>query len=181
MKISHIKYSDLENYVFTDVHAKFKDNGFLSAFDFFCIVIWKANRAKSKVAKRLLKHNKNLEEGVKELTNEIFTAENPKRKFEILFTEYGFRLPMASAILTALYPDTFTIYDFRVCETLSDFDKLGDIGNFEKIWEGYKQYIERVTTSEPSSISLREKDKLFWGTSFFNQLTKDINEQFSKT
>ena len=49
-----IKYYDLESYIFEGVNTKFHKYGFLSAFDFFTIIIWKANRAKSKISKRIL-------------------------------------------------------------------------------------------------------------------------------
>lgn len=51
MQTEYLKYYDLENYILTDVRANFKANGHLNSFDFFCIIIWKANRAKSKIAK----------------------------------------------------------------------------------------------------------------------------------
>jgi len=47
MITDYIKYYDLENYVLTDVRDKFYRDRYLTAFDFFCIVIWKANRAKT--------------------------------------------------------------------------------------------------------------------------------------
>lgn len=48
------KYYFLEDYLFNEVHRRFHEQGYLAAEDFFCIVIWKSNRAKSKVAERLL-------------------------------------------------------------------------------------------------------------------------------
>lgn len=53
--LDYLRYYDLEAYLFEDVRKRFQKEGVLSAFDFFSIVIWKANRAKSKVAHRLLK------------------------------------------------------------------------------------------------------------------------------
>ena len=38
----------------------------------------------------------------------------------ILIEDWAFRLPMASAILTVLYPDSFTVYDIRVCSELQN-------------------------------------------------------------
>jgi hypothetical protein len=55
MDIDYRIYYDLEQYLFRDVNSHFRDNRKLDAFDFFCIVIWKANRAKSRVASLLLK------------------------------------------------------------------------------------------------------------------------------
>jgi hypothetical protein len=52
--LDYVAIYDQETYLFETVHSRFHEQGFLSAFDFFCIIIWKANRAKSKIAKRLL-------------------------------------------------------------------------------------------------------------------------------
>lgn len=52
--VEYLKLYNLEKYLFEDVRHKFLADRKLSAFDFFCIVICKANRAKSKVALRLL-------------------------------------------------------------------------------------------------------------------------------
>jgi hypothetical protein len=48
-----LRYYDLENYLLGDVRTRFQATGWISAFDFFSIIIWKANRAKSRIAKRL--------------------------------------------------------------------------------------------------------------------------------
>ena len=99
---------------------------------------------------------------------------------KILIMEWGFLLPMASAILTVLYPMSFTIYDFRVCEELKDFDKLPNKTNFDSLWNGYEKFIEAVHKVGPSEYSLRDKDRWLWGKSFSQQLEKDIAEKFQK-
>lgn len=180
MKTSLIKYYDLENYVLTDVRDSFDRNGHLTAFDFFCIVIWKANRAKTKIAQRLLNYNSDIEQSVKDLTNKIFSATDDKQKLKVLITDYKFRLPMSSAILSLLYPDNFTIYDVRVCETLINFKGLDNTTNFEKLWLGYTDYIESVRKYEPKNLSLRDKDRFLWGKSFYEQLNKDLKNNFNK-
>ena len=48
------RYYDLESYLFEEVSPRFQETKTISKFDFFCIVIWKANRAKTKIAHRLL-------------------------------------------------------------------------------------------------------------------------------
>ena len=45
-----LRYYDLETYLFVDVASRFNEHGKLDAFDLFSIIIWKANRAKSKLA-----------------------------------------------------------------------------------------------------------------------------------
>ena len=99
---------------------------------------------------------------------------------KILFEDWGFLLPMASAILTVLYPMSFTIYDFRVCEALDDFHKLQNKTNFDSLWNGYKSFVAAVNNAGPSEYSLRDKDRWLWGKSFSQQLEQDIAENFLK-
>jgi len=179
MQTEYLKYYDLENYILTDVRANFKANGHLNSFDFFCIIIWKANRAKSKIANRLLKADSNLDRVVRGLTSKIFVAEDNKEKLRLLMEDYGFRLPMASAILSLLYPNDFTIYDVRVCETFPEYKKLDNL-IFENLWKGYCNYIESVRNYGSQKLSLREKDRLLWSKSFYEQLQKDIKSNFNR-
>jgi len=179
MESLYLKLYNLENYLLTDVRDNFLTNGFLSPFDFFCIIIWKANRAKSKIYQRLIDKNPNLSECVKTLTNEIYTATVDKQKLKILIVKYGFRLPMASAILSILYPDNFTIYDVRVCETFPNFKGIDDLV-FDRLWEKYRDYIISVKEYGKQDISLRDKDRIIWGKSFYDQLTADLESNFKR-
>lgn len=45
---------DRERYLLSTVSPRFHGNGYLNAFDSYYTLIWKANRSKSKLAKRLL-------------------------------------------------------------------------------------------------------------------------------
>ncbi|MGJ9384908.1 hypothetical protein [Salipaludibacillus sp. CF4.18] len=61
---------------------------------------------------------------------------NAKEKLRYVMKAWDFRLPMATAILTVLYPDDFTVYDVRVCEQLGgDHHKLKNRVNFDNIWK----------------------------------------------
>src|SRR3989344_4900183 len=108
-----IKYYFLEDYLFKEVRNNFQKRGYLTAEEFFCIVIWKSNRAKTKIKKKLLGFG-DLTAQIKKMTSEIFNEADNRKKLKILFKEWRFSLPMATAILTVLYPDDFTIYDVRV-------------------------------------------------------------------
>lgn len=175
-----IQFYTLESYLFNTVHRRFTEQGHLGAFDFFCIVIWKANRAKTKVAKRLLGDTKKtLDEVVVTLTKAIAAQETPKDKMRLLmFGDIRFRLPMASAILTVLYPDEFTVYDYRVCDTLNGFRNLTNLTNIDKLWEGYSAFKNAVISNSPAGLSLRERDRYLWGKSFRDQLTNDVATAF---
>lgn len=103
-----------------------------------------------------------------------------KERLEILIKNYGFRLPIASAILSFLYPDNFTIYDYRVCEVFPDFIPLGNLSDIDKIWPRYLEFIEAVKSIEEQEYTLQEKDRMLWGYSFKESLKKDIEICFSK-
>jgi hypothetical protein len=161
------RYYDLEGYLFREVSAQFKKYKRLSAFDFFCIVIWKSNRSKSLVAKRLLAHGHgDLESAVAAITSDIGSAQSNKERLKALIETWGFRLPIASAILTVLFPDDFTVYDVRVCGVLRDFEDAQDKTQFEALWERYSEYVTKVRESVPEASSLRDKDRYLWGQSF---------------
>lgn len=178
----YLQFYNLDSYLFDSVHQRFANQGYLGAFDFFCIVIWKANRAKSKVAKKLLGKSmkKTLDEAVIELTKGVAAEETPKRK--LLFLRFGkipFRLPMATAILTVLYPDEFTVYDYRVCEVLDGFHNLNNITRIDKLWEEYLAFKRAVESNSPQGYSLRDRDRYLWGKSFSHQLQTDITNGFN--
>ena len=114
-KKNYLQLYDLETYLFDTVRPRFHQQGFLSAFDFFCIVIWKANRAKRTIAKRLLRYGySNLEDAVGALTRGLAKAGTPEDRLRYLWDTWGFRLPMASAILAVLFPEDFTVYDLSL-------------------------------------------------------------------
>jgi hypothetical protein len=174
----------LEDYLFSDVHEHFHSQGWLNAFDFFSIVIWKANRAKSLIARKLMKHNDggtDLDVIVYSLTNSIYTATESKGRMHILMGDWQFALPMASAILTVLYPEEFTVYDYKVCNLLRDFRTLSNYSSFsEGLWTGYISYCARVKADAPQKLSLRDKDRYFCGKYNAEKLEADIKNHFQE-
>lgn len=175
----------LEEYLFKVVSPKFKNAGYLTAFDFFCIVIWKANRAKSKVALRLFSKDPqkrcNLEEIVNTLTTSISNAKKPEERLRILIEDWGFRLPMTTAILTVLYPHEFTIYDVRVCEVIGKYSDLKNKTKIKSIWPEYQEFRKAVQNFIAEDFSMRDKDRILWAKSFRTQLEGDIECLFSKS
>lgn len=168
-----------EPYIFETVSDRFREQGFINAYDFFCIVIWKANRAKTQIAKKLLEQKfDSLDEAVFTLTSGISKEAELKDKLGYLMKVWRFQLPMASAIMTALYPNDFTVYDIRVCDELGDFHKLKNRLNFENVWSGYQDYKQKVIEATPQVKLLRDKDRFLWGRSFARQLESDIKQGF---
>jgi hypothetical protein len=175
----YTKYYDLESYLFGEVRARFQAEKMISAFDFFCIMIWKANRAKSRIATHLLKQglkrrSRGLEAAVKALVQEICSKSNAKDRLKVLVVDWGFKLPTASAILTVLYPEEFTVYDRRVCEQLKRFADVHNKSNLDEICSGYWEYKKAVVEKVPGIGNLREKDRYLWGKSLSDQLDEDI-------
>jgi len=185
-----LHWYDLERYLFETVGPRFRREHTLTAFDFFSIVIWKANRAKSRIAKRLKENRegRTLSQIVEELARTLAAASNNCDRMRILFDDFGFLLPMASAVLTVLWPDQFTIYDVRACEQLDQcreqpdrFGKLGATTKFsEDFWKMYLNYCMAVAEKVPGSLSLRDKDRVLWARSSMQQLKREIEAEFIK-
>ncbi|PLR70310.1 hypothetical protein CYJ37_25010 [Bacillus sp. UMB0728] len=177
-------FYNIEKYLFDTVHERFKDQGHLSAPDFFLIVIWKSNRSKSKIAKRLLEMGySSIQEAVKSITAEVNKLNDSKQRLKFLMANCELRLPMASAILTVLFPESFTVYDIRVCDVLQEmgyhFHSLTDRKFSEGLWDDYTAYINAVSVTAPEKYSLRDKDRYLWGKSFYEQLVTDISNNFN--
>lgn len=168
-------FADLERYLLETVRQRFLKDGQLSVFDFFCIVIWKANRAKSKIAKKLLAQGHgSLEEAIHRLTGDLAKAKTDEQRLKCLLEDWHLRLPMASAILAVLYPDKFTVYDVRVTEVLGRFKHLAEVKPFSKLWAGYGKFLKAVEAATPGATTWRERDHRLWGESFARQLRLDI-------
>ena len=184
-----LSYYHLEPYLFDVVGPRFQEEHSLEASDFFCIVIWKANRSKSKIAKRLLtrdpktrkplaKERKTLDPVVRDLTARIHGIKDAKSRLAYLVKDWGFRLPMATAILTVLYPEEFTVYDVRVCGQVGMLQDLTPIRDFERLWTSYLEFKKAVCAAAPEVLSLRDKDRYLWGKSFAEDLASGIKRAF---
>lgn len=185
-----LAWYDLERYLFGTVSKRFQEDGVLNAFDFFSIVIWKANRAKPRVAQLLVPHvaespnpRAELEEAVKQLTRSLSEAADDPTRLRVLING-KFHLPIASAILAVLWPERFTVYDVRACNELKestgkDFSYLGGITDLDRLWSGYEAYIQAVSESSDAP-SLRDRDRVLWASNTMRQLHEDIGRGFKK-
>lgn len=161
------KFYNLEEYLFQDVGPGFRKTNTLSVADFFCIVIWKANRAKTNIKRKLSKET-TLSQAINKLTSDVVQAMSPEEKLDVMIKKWKFGLPMATAILTVLYPEDFTVYDYRVREQLG----LSDIYSVKKYFRDFLPVVKRY--AESRNESMRETDKELWGKSFFYDLQKLI-------
>ena len=174
-------YYNLERYLLKTVRSRFLKQGWIGAFDFFSIVIWKANRAKSKMANKIccVSGKKDLEKICRKITKSLGEAKADKERMYILVSKWKFRLPMASAILTILYPKNFTVYDYRAAEQVGDDSKLNTKSNFEAIWTGYLKF-KSFVVKKGKGKTLRDKDRYLFGRSRMEDLKRDIKSGFKK-
>lgn len=165
------KYHQIEDYLFKDVSAKFRNKGYIDEFDFICILKWKSNRSKLKNFDKVA--------DIKDLTKSIYNTKGEKEKLGILIGK-KFRLPTATAILSVLYPQKYTIYDIRVREQIKM--KAFYSTNIDKIWPLYEEYMKKVIskTNKTGLTSFRERDRFLWGKSFYDELKKDLKEDFKR-
>lgn len=175
----YLKYYFLEDYLFKEVSEKFKLNKYLTAEEFFGIVIWKSNRAKTQVLKGI-KKEKNKGKTVEDIMREVYEAIDDKTRLKVIDDIYGVGIPLASAILSVCYPSRFTISDYRVDNTLEKMKKIDDRIKqiIEEIDEdtnitpkSYRKYFKYVNicqkVAEENSLSLRDLDRCLWAYDFY--------------
>ena len=170
----------LEKDFFPEIYKYFHEEKTLTSEQFFSIIAWKSIRPRKRIKQGLLATSKSLNDAVKDLAVEIYSAKEKEQKLEIVLKRPGFQLAMASAILTVLYPDIFTVYDIRVRGQLRDPE------NYERIYPDitytadrirryFDEYIPQVLQrgreiSNNPKLSLRDCDRLLWAKSWYEDL-----------
>jgi len=162
--VEALKYYFLECYLFDDVNKNFQKNGCLTSEEFFAIVIWKSNRAKTIVRKGIGKSGKT----VSAITSEVSRAKTRKDKLEALRKIRGIGIPMASAILTVCYPDDFTLVDYRARTALKDYFGAEIMGNPTVNPSAYFEYLDKCKElANENNLSLRNFDRILLGRYFY--------------
>ncbi len=173
----YLKYYFLEDYLFGSVSKNFQKNGYLAPEEFFAIVIWKRNASKSKIIEGV----KESGETIKSLTQKIYKLTNRRDKLITLINIRNIGIAIASAILTVLSPDEFTIIDYRVKNSLKRLNiKFPD--KIEENVESYFQYVDICKeTAQKWDLSLRNFDRALWAMDFYKgknglkDITKGLN------
>lgn len=155
-------YYDLDRYLFDRVTKRFEADQTLCAFDFYAIITWKANRAKTRVRSGLKTANCSPEE----LMRTVHDTADDRQKMQTLDSIPGIGIPIASAILTVCYPTRFTVMDYRAWETLVDLDRVQSKAMPSGIDGYFEQYLpvcQRLASEE--RLCIRELDQALWGWS----------------
>ena len=126
---------------------------------------------------RLLKKAASFREASDRLAFELHAAKTAQDKLELLMDAWGFPLPMATAVLTVLYPEEFTIYDVRVCGQLNDFRYLSQRRFSAALWDAYCRFVDAVRAKAPTGFSLRDADRYLWGQSMYMDARRFIEDK----
>jgi len=163
-----------EGYLFETVSPRFALTGTLSPYDFFAIVIWKANRTKTKIVRGLA----SIDRTVEALMRDVSRASTPADKVETLLQVPGIGLAMASAILTVCYPDQFTVLDYRAWDTLHSNEVPDLPSHYPSTTAEYLQYCTACRDlALRIDLSLRDLDRALWAKSWEDDLlglTRDM-------
>ena len=171
----YLKFYDDEQYLLTEVRERFQKTGELQATDLYMMLIWKANRAKNYHRDRL-KHlvpTGSFQDAANAVASSLHTCTSEKERLGVLMNRWGFQLATASAILTILYPDEFTVYDYRVHDELCMGKDLSQRGFSDSLWSEYVAFRESVRRETPLHLSLRDKDRFLIGRSYRKQVEID--------
>jgi hypothetical protein len=171
------KYYNLDALLVGGVSAEFNASGKISPLDFFLILVWKANRKADQQKRRLAtKANGSFQKAVESIAKCLWELRtSPKLQMKFLMEDWAFRWPTASAILSVLSPENFTVYDFRVCDELElelegrSFHGLANKRFSDATWKQYQDFVQAVVDVAPHGLSLRDKDRFLWGRSFHRE------------
>jgi hypothetical protein len=176
--IDDITYYNPETYLFPHLARNFADTGTIDPEALYLILDWKAPRARTRHLSRLTRIAKGgFAVATSMIAAELHAATDPEQQLNLLLSKWEFRLPTATAILSILYPETFTVYDIRVCDTLGAFHELGSIKWSPAAWQKYRLYIAAVRDKAPNGRSLRDCDRWLWGQNKRKALLKELADQ----
>ncbi|NSY16155.1 hypothetical protein [Neorhizobium sp. AL 9.2.2] len=167
-------YAKIETNLFPKIRKRFESEGMIDPIDLYAILAWKANRASGKHVKRL--------DGVKcfrllsvELGKALSEARDNESRLSVVMSKpFMFRLPTATSILMVLFPEEFTVYDVRVCDSIGGFHELTGRRFTERLFPDYQRFKAEVIAKAPFGLSLREADQYHWGRNWLEGARKVV-------
>ncbi|HOK56681.1 MAG TPA: hypothetical protein PLF90_05065 [bacterium] len=155
---------------FESISQVLQQRGFLSKKEFISICEWKTKRQKNR-------YQENSEEDIMEITNVVITGDlNIEGQIYKLTQLEGVGVPVASAILTVVFPNNYCVLDYRVWRALlwvmSETDGFGDYTEFSEImgnflnyasFGSYMYYLEKIRTlAEEHNMTPRKIEMALW-------------------
>lgn len=154
----------LEEYLFADVHKRFKQGERIGYFDFYSIIYWKRNASKKNIKKGLDK----LRIKPWQLLRQVEAAGGPKQKLKVLRRVNGIGIAIASAIMAVCYPEHYTVVDSYVLteynesrkETVEGWVCLSLDSLTDERYLEYNKWCKEL--SHAWDCSLRDVDRILW-------------------
>lgn len=174
--MTYRRYANVETNLFPLIAAQFNKTGKLDPVDFWAILSWKANRSKYMHRDRITRTDLSFAEATSIIAASVHGAQTAKDRLAVLMVNWSFKLPTATAILTILYPDEFTVYDVRVCNMINAFHSIKQRRFSDKLWDDYQAFKSAAIAAAPAGLSLREVDHYLWGKSWHEDAVKGIGE-----
>ena len=143
---------------FETISKVLRKRGYLLKKEFVSIGNWKAERQKSR-------YESNTDEDVRNITKEMFEAAD-RDKVKILDHFEGVGIPVASAILTIVYPKEYCIIDYRTWRTLlwlralaakTFFTSFREYSDFLDTYDAYARTCKRYYTFRDTLKTIGEK------------------------
>jgi hypothetical protein len=169
--VDYKKYYDVETYLLNEVGPLFCQTGELDPESLYLILDWKARRAKTKAIKRLRAKAGTFAEAVRQIATALHGATGRRQRLESLMRDWGFALPTATAILTILYPEEFTVFDTNVCDEVGVAYSPWKSRVFsDALWAHYEAYQRAVVEQTPGETALRDSDRWLFGRHAYKRL-----------
>jgi hypothetical protein len=153
---SHYRFAD--DTIALDAGSRIR-NGEYTRFNLLKIFEWKTGgRGRSRL-------QKNGDSEIADALALATVAKTERAALGVLMGLDGVHVPVASAILTAIYPERFTIVDFRALEALN-------IKGANITIDFYLSYLDECKTlARANNVSLRSLDRALW------QWSKEVSEK----
>src|SRR3989344_7035791 len=144
----YIKNYNTEEVLFNEVGPEIRKRGFMKFDEFYKICMWKSVRPK----KRYIQNNKIVEN----ITKKAFSENNEANKMLMLTRLNGVGIPTASAILTIVFPNKYSVIDIRCIESLNFLGyKISKVMTI-KNWLEYIKIMRKL--AEENNVTPRQMD-----------------------
>jgi hypothetical protein len=156
---------------FKTISPRLQDRGYLLLDELKEISRWKAGKRNDSNIES------NTQEEVKEQTRDAFDASSETEALSALIELGGVRVPVASSILTVVYPSEYAIIDFRALRALGavkpqlvDGNNYSEFATFLDHFRGYHNntaaysfYLQQVRDiANTEELTAREVDMALW-------------------
>ncbi len=124
---------------FESISKILRDRGYLLGEEFISICEWKTRRQRNR-------YQENSEEDIKHITTHITTIHPTKIEDQVhsLTSLNGVGVPVASAILTIIFPENYCVLDYRAWRALlwvmSKPSSFNDYIEFSEIMDNFRNY-----------------------------------------